>query len=204
MKPGYIAQFFTIAEKNIKALWNDRITRIFLIKISILVSFGFIIWLIRMNHIEPFYKYANSSKIFEYFKNTLVFFTYLLLKLLGENATFNYQDSVVGIISGRSVFLGIPCYGLKLMGIFAVFIIAYPGKNVYRLLFILSGCIVIQILNVIRLTGLVIIYNYYPQYFNINHHVIFTTAVYIFVFIMWVIWTKIYQKQRKIVENDMK
>lgn len=204
MKPGNLPQFFTIAEKNIKDLWNDRIIRIFLIKISVLVSFGFIIWLIRMNHIEPFYNYANSSKFLEYFKNTLVFFTYLLLKLLGENAIVNYQDSVVGIISGRSVFLGIPCYGLKLMGIFAVFIIAYPGKNFYRLLFILGGCIFIQMLNVIRLAGLVIIYTYYPQYFNINHHVIFTTAVYIFVFIMWVIWTKMYQRQIKIPGKDIK
>ena len=195
-KKSIQAQLQTLYTDIIK-LFSDSAFRLFLIKLFGLLALGYIIWIIRMNKIEPFATTADHSFILTYFKNTLVFFTYLMLKIFGENAYLDYSNTIVGIVSGRAVFIGIPCYGMKLMGLYSLFIFAFPGKNLWRLGFILGGCIVIQILNVIRLAGLVMVYTYYPQYFNINHHVIFTTAVYIFVFLMWILWVRINKNEFK-------
>ena len=200
MNKNYFKTQFALIQKGIIETFSDRRFRIFILKFSGLLAFGFVIWLIRMSKIEPFASSADHSFVLRYFKNTLVFFTYLVLKILGENAYLDYNNTIVGIVSGRAVFIGIPCYGMKLMGIYTLFIIAFPGNNWLRLGFIFTGCIIIQLLNVIRLAGLVIIYTYYPQYFDFNHHVVFTVTVYFFVFLMWIFWARI-NKKRFLLQN---
>ena len=92
-----------------------------------------------------------------------------------------YQDKFVArIIEG--------CNALSVMILFTAFIIAFTGKWKHTILFILSGIVLIHILNVIRIALLSAALFHFPEYEHILHGVIFPLFIYGVVFILWVIW----------------
>ncbi len=94
----------------------------------------------------------------------------------------------------HGTWIGEPCNGLKVMGLFALFIIAYPGKHKHKWWFILSGIIVIHFFNALRVSGLTIIEANWPQYLDFNHNVTFQVLIYSIIFLMWYLWVQKFSK----------
>lgn len=126
----------------------------------------------------------------------LVKSTSFILELLGYNV-FMYADAV-GIDGTHGVLIGAPCNGLSLFALFAGFIIIFPGKWVYKLVFIPLGIVLIHVINVLRLVGLALVVLYHPTSLEFNHKYTFTVIVYIFVFVMWMIWVKKFSTKGKL------
>lgn len=80
------------------------------------------------------------------------------------------------------------CNGLAVLGLFAGFVLAYPGSVVRRVVFIPLGVLVIYILNVGRLVTLAAVQVYWPAAFNILHSLAITTFLYLVVFGLWIVW----------------
>ncbi|MDI1257219.1 MAG: exosortase family protein XrtF [Flavobacterium sp.] len=90
------------------------------------------------------------------------------------------KDFLVRIIEG--------CNAVSVMILFAAFVVAFSGKLLKTLLFIILGIILIHILNVIRIGLLCLGLLYYPQYEHVLHDIVFPLFIYGVVFALWVIW----------------
>lgn len=95
------------------------------------------------------------------------------------------------------------CLAIGLMVMFFALIISYPAKPKLKVIFITVGLLVIHALNVIRVSAVGIILAKYPQYkwpFVDKHHLFFDTSVYVFIFLMFVLFTRLSGK--KLLESE--
>jgi len=123
-----------------------------------------------------------------------------VLKALGFKTFKVLQDhdfQVVGIDGSSGVWVGSNCNAITLFCLFAVFIIAYPGNQRDKWWFVPAGIIVIHLLNILRVSALALIANFYPDYLNFNHTYTFTFLVYSFIFLLWVIWVNRFSAKTK-------
>ncbi|HEY9003252.1 MAG TPA: hypothetical protein VIM89_17975 [Mucilaginibacter sp.] len=86
------------------------------------------------------------------------------------------------------------CLGLGVMSFFAAFVIAYPKKLRAKLIFLLTGLICIQILNVFRFVLLAVLWNKKSKLI-LDHHIIFNIIIYIIITITLYFWVKRDDKQ---------
>ena len=110
------------------------------------------------------------------------------IKEAGINLYYN-QKSMARIIEG--------CNALSVIILFISFIIAFSGKIKSTILFIISGSILIHILNVIRIALLCVLLYYYPKQQHFLHGVLFPLFIYGVVFILWVIWVNKFSRYAK-------
>jgi exosortase/archaeosortase family protein len=82
------------------------------------------------------------------------------------------------------------CNGLELMILYAGLIFCLPSSTLRKAAYILSGMLLIQVLNVIRCVGLVLLYLRRPQYLDFSHHYLFSFLVYAFIFWLWFLFSK--------------
>jgi exosortase family protein XrtF len=115
-----------------------------------------------------------------------------LLKVLGYELIPNPhpEDPIrtIGIDGTHGVWVGDPCNGISIFGLFAIFIVAYPGKWLHKLWFIPLGIISIHLANAIRIAALAIIVDIDVSLLEFNHNYTFTIFVYSIVILLWYWW----------------
>ena len=119
------------------------------------------------------------------------------LNLIGYKTFTVLQDrdfQVLGIDGSNGVWIGSNCNALKLFGLFAVFIIAYPGAHKNKWWFILLGIVAIHLLNILRVVALAMIANYDYTWLDFNHTYTFTFIIYGFIFFLWMLWVNRFSK----------
>ncbi len=142
---------------------------------------------------------SHIHETYEYVSNQFTYFLLLSSKL--TLSIFDLKTEIVGkiirITGTGGVLLDRGCLGRNLMGLFAGFILAYPSKLKHKLWAIPLGLLIIILLNIIRISALTYLAYSYPEYVDINHHVIFQNTVYFFIFCMWYLWIKYYSSTAK-------
>ena len=122
--------------------------------------------------------------------------TQKLLQFLNFDCRLQLHDtesSVKLILNGKYLSRVVEgCNAVSVMILFVAFVVAFTGKLKPTLLFIVSGIIVIHVLNVLRIALLNIALLYYPESQEILHGVIFPLFIYGVVFALWVIWVNKY------------
>lgn len=115
-----------------------------------------------------------------------------VLKLLGYNlipdSVYDNEYRTLGLDGTHGVWIGDPCNGVTIFALFAGFIVAYPGKIQKKLWFIPFGILTIHLLNVARIAALCVILLEAPARLEFNHTYVFTTVVYLYVFLLWYWW----------------
>ena len=91
-----------------------------------------------------------------------------------------------------SVFEG--CNGINVMIVFASFLIAFGGKAKQILVFLLMGCLILHLANLLRLTLLYLTAIHRPLFFYYFHKYFFTAILYLVVFALWIQWTRMKPK----------
>ncbi|MEN9445368.1 MAG: hypothetical protein RIS47_2259 [Bacteroidota bacterium] len=114
-----------------------------------------------------------------------------VLGWIGEDSLVYYKS--IQQIGGSGIYLDKGCLGRNLMGLYAGFLIVFPGRTDSKLWFISLGLIGIVCLNILRIVALYLTLKYWPQYLDINHHVVFKYTVYTFTFVLWYWWIKRYR-----------
>ena len=84
------------------------------------------------------------------------------------------------------------CNALSVIILFVSFVIAFTGKFKNTFLFILSGSLLIHLLNIGRISLLCVALYNFPQFEHLLHGVIFPLVIYGVVFLLWVIWVNKY------------
>ena len=161
------------------------------LKIKILKKFGlrslivFIIWMLLYHgYIIP------DGRLNQFLTGTVITGTLTGLNLLGHNSI--REDNYVLIDSEPMVLVADNCNGLELFVLYAGFLICFPGRLKYKLIFIPVGIILIYTINVIREIILALNYKFFRETFEFNHKYTYVLIVYIFVFILWRVWIKRY------------
>jgi exosortase family protein XrtF len=128
-----------------------------------------------------------------------------VLNIMGYKTFTVLQDrdvQVLGIDGSHGVWVGSNCNALKLFGLFAVFIIAYPGSRKNKWWFIPIGITAIHFLNILRVVALAIIAYYDYTWLDFNHTYTFTLIIYGFIFFLWMLWVNRFSKTQPANEES--
>lgn len=80
------------------------------------------------------------------------------------------------------------CNALSVIILFISFVIAFSGKLKNTIYFIISGSIIIHVLNITRIALLMVAFYNFPEANFIFHDILFPLVIYGAVFILWIIW----------------
>jgi exosortase family protein XrtF len=100
-----------------------------------------------------------------------------------------HGDYVARIIEG--------CNGVSVLILFASFVIAFSGKLKTTLLYVLSGCVILYVVNIVRIVILSIGIYSFPKQAGFLHTVVFPAIIYGVVFLLWVFWVNRFSKLTK-------
>lgn len=82
------------------------------------------------------------------------------------------------------------CNGLELFVLYIGFIIAMPTSIKRKLIFGISGILIIHAVNLLRCIGLGLLVMHWDQYFDVAHHYIFKIMVYSTIFFLWILFSR--------------
>ena len=80
------------------------------------------------------------------------------------------------------------CNALSVIILFIAFVIAFSGKLKYTIPYIVGGSLIIHILNITRISLLMVAFYNFPEANTFFHDILFPLVIYGTVFILWVIW----------------
>lgn len=122
--------------------------------------------------------------------SALGFDTYVQMHETGLSMMLMVDDIfIAGIVEG--------CNSISIIILFISFILSFYGKASTTFLYILAGSAIIYSINILRIVLLSVGLYEYPQYSGFLHSVFFPLAIYGTVFILWLVWVRIYSKWKK-------
>ena len=106
---------------------------------------------------------------------------------MGFSAITNEYDLLV---AGHGILqLAYSCLGLGVISFFAAFVLSYPKKWKSKIIFLTSGILGIEFLNVIRFVLLALFWNKHHNHI-LDHHTIFNIFIYLIIAITLYVWVK--------------
>ena len=90
------------------------------------------------------------------------------------------------------------CNAISIIILFIAFVLSFFGRLKLTLLYLLAGSVIIYAMNIIRIAILAIGIYEYPQHTEFLHSIIFPLIIYGTVFLLWVIWVRIYSQKQKL------
>ncbi|PSQ79800.1 MAG: exosortase/archaeosortase family protein [Bacteroidetes bacterium QS_1_63_11] len=110
----------------------------------------------------------------------------IVLSAVGVDAAANGRTIELARASGIRIVDG--CNGLSTIGLFAGFVLAFPGSTRRRLLFLPFGIGVIYVANVARISLLGGFQVHWPAGFDVIHDLGAPAFFHLIVFGLWVLW----------------
>lgn len=160
---------------------KNQIIKTFAIRALILYGLWVIIY---YGYIQP------NGRLNEFLTYRVVAGTVFGLDVLGYQT--DAKDNIVHIKGEPVVLVGDACNGLELFALYSGFLLAFPGKKIYKAFFIPVGILIIYVINVIREIALSLNYKFFRESFEINHKYTYVFIVYVAVFLIWRFWLKNY------------
>lgn len=163
--------------------YSDRkkLVKVFLIRSGI----AYVIWLI------AFYGYLQpDGRLNRFLTDLVIKGTVIGLDLFGYET--HGKGDLVYIDNQAVVLVADACNGLELFALYAGFLICFPGKLIWKFIFIPIGIGVIFLVNVLREIVLSLNYKFFQETFEFNHKYTYVLVVYTVVFLIWRFWLKRY------------
>ena len=129
---------------------------------------------------------TTFSTIISHQSNTLL--SFFKLKTITEVNGEIVITKILDYPYSHGVWIGEPCNGIKVFGLFTIFIIAFKGKLIIKLWFIPMGIIILHYLNVIRVALLTYISATNPYILDFNHNITFQIIIYLSMLGLWYWW----------------
>jgi exosortase family protein XrtF len=144
-----------------------------------------------------------NYSLLTYFSEILSYQSNSILSIFNLNTSIEiHEDMVVAKILdypySHGVWIGEPCNGVKIFGLFTIFILSFQGEIKNKLFFIIIGLTLLHILNVLRIAVLTYISAVNPLILDFNHNITFQLIIYGAMLSLWYIWiTQISLKENK-------
>ena len=176
-------------------------------KLHLFIRFGlngsilFVLWFV-------FYKFFRNLNLIDYFYEEITFhitninlyFSKAILTLFGYDVEI--FGKTIKILGTDGVHLDRGCLGRNNIGLFAGFIIAYPGNIKSKTWYIPLGFFLFYVINTVRIIALAITVECCPENLDINHHIIFQYTVLGFMFLLWFVWIVWLRKKKNKIQKD--
>ncbi|WP_162623276.1 archaeosortase/exosortase family protein [Confluentibacter sediminis] len=98
------------------------------------------------------------------------------------------------------LYIADACNGLELMVLYIGFIVCMPSKIWRKILYIILGIIILDIVNILRCTGLIYLREYFHAYFEFAHHYLFKITVYLTTFLIWMFYSRKIQIKNELIQ----
>lgn len=133
--------------------------------------------------------YLRSFDAYQWMANAINYPSQWILTMLDYETILT--ERVISIVGSRGVEVQGPCMGFNIFSVFIALIISFPNKATFlqKGLFILAGILAIHLLNIFRVTALVLSKKYNYE-FGINHHDLYNFIIYAFVIYLFYTWIK--------------
>lgn len=133
---------------------------------------------------------ANNLDYIQGLKTALIVPAVWIIKLFGFYAIHNEMD--VMVVDGPYLRVNYDCLGIGVMCFLVAFVIAFPAKLKAKYQLLITGLLMIYILNVLRIAGLGVLLGFFKSQRNnfTYHHEIFNILVYICIFVLLYVWIK--------------
>ncbi len=174
---------------EIKALYDriPRLVKIFLLRATII----FVAWQLLYHFVLDPTRFPDKI-----LTNITCFSTSEMLSLFYNNVVAFYIHNIdlrfaaIRINGKVAIAIADPCNALEIYVLYVAFLFCFPGNLKRRLAFIMLGLPIIYIINTIRCVLIAWLNLYHPAWSDFSHHYVFTTAVYLIVFYIWVLYSK--------------
>ena len=169
------------------------------IKFIVIFSILAIVWFSLYHNIykldKLFSSGANQVNIQKNISVGLAKYSNVFVSLCGYESTLDIStDLVITSVKGdyfnHGVWIGEPCNGVKIFGLFSLFILAFPGSWKKKLWFIPLGIFIVHTANAIRIAALTIISAENQEALDFNHNITFQVIVYGLIFLLWYWWVQ--------------
>ncbi len=113
------------------------------------------------------------------------------------------MDRTIGTMNneGRYSFITVApeCTSLKQWLHWLFLMLIFPGPWKHKLWYIPLGLVIIEWINVVRVTGILLLMIPFPNSFSFSHDYLFKTFFYFVIFLMWMFWTEyfLHKKNKK-------
>ena len=155
--------------------------------VAIRAVIAFVMWLIVYHgYIIP------DGRLNKLLTNSVIAGTNYGLNLIGYDTSSSVASSMVYIDNQPVVLVADACNGLELFALYTGFLICFPGRIKYKMIFIPLGIGLIYLVNVMREITLAINYKFFQETFDFNHKYTYVFIVYLFVFAIWRFWLNRY------------
>ena len=142
------------------------------------------------SHYIPFFD--EHLNYIRWLRNLLLTVSRGIINLFGFTCISNDHQLLV---AGHGIIdIVYSCLGLGVMSFFAAFVIAYPKRLKPKLIFLITGLICIQTLNVLRFVLLAVLWDKKSRLI-LDHHTIFNILIYIIIAISLYFWVMRDDKQ---------
>lgn len=160
----------------------------------------FVITYIILSLAYKFYlDFSDGSKYYpDYFTNLVAKQSEYILNDLGYNTkavAHENEPSMKLIVNNKFVARVVEgCNAMSVIILFVSFMIAFAGRFKTTFFYIVSGCVLIYVVNLARIAILSIGLYHYPWRREILHTVIFPLIIYGMVFLLWMFWVNRFSK----------
>lgn len=89
------------------------------------------------------------------------------------------------------------CTSLKQWLHWLFLMLLFPGPWKHKLWYIPLGLVIIELTNVLRVTGILLLLIPFPENFDFFHNYIFKIFFYVIIFLMWMIWEEKFRLKKK-------
>lgn len=107
--------------------------------------------------------------------------------LVGLGFTTITNDIDLLVAGHGHIALEYSCLGMGVMSFLAAFVIAYPKSVKEKVLFLIAGILVIQLLNIARFVILALYWKPSEKHL-LDHHTIFNTIIYLIIMVSLYFW----------------
>jgi len=135
---------------------------------------------------------TNYSFLTEFSKFLSIQSNFVLTIFNFQTSTEIQGDMVVTKILdypySHGVWIGEPCNGIKIFGLFTIFILSFKGELKKKLIFITIGIAILHLLNILRIAFLTYISATNPYILDFNHNITFQLIIYTAILGLWYWW----------------
>jgi len=130
---------------------------------------------------------ANNLNYISLLRHILLKSSAQILNLLGFSAITNEYDLLVA--GHGAIQLIYSCLGLGVISFFAAFVLSYPQKWKLKVIFLISGILGIELLNILRFILLALFWDKQHDQM-LDHHAIFNIFIYLVIAVALFFWIK--------------
>ena len=131
---------------------------------------------------------AEASTVF--LNNSIFLSGFTTQRVFTEDESSIIEASEIYHNNNLVLYIADPCNGLELMVLYMGFIVCMPSKFWRKFIYVILGVLFIDIINILRCSGLIYLREYFHAYFDFAHKYLFKMVVYATTFLMWMVYSR--------------